>query len=159
MSSIRSEKKSRRAQSSHQINRIKRSAPLIAAAGAALWSAHAALAVNYTWIHIVGGNASGSWGDPANWKDGAGVTPTSGALVNTTVNQADRVRLDFLDLTADSTITLDGPRYMGGFTIDDANFTTPGNWILNATSASPSDATNILTFANAGSNAFDTITV
>src|SRR4051794_39855471 len=138
---------------SKSVNRLKKSAPLLAAAGAALWSAHTALAVNYTWIHLVGGNASGSWADTANWRDQNGVSPTGGALLNTAVNQADRVRLDGLDLTADSTTTLDGPRYMGGFTIDDANFTTPANWFINATSSAASDATNILTFANAGSNA------
>jgi hypothetical protein len=86
----------------------------------------AALAVSaggasFTWTKISSGNASGSWTNQANW---------SGATLPTTV--ADTVNFNTLDLTADSTITLDGNQTVNAMNFSDTNSSTVGSWLVNA---------------------------
>ena len=98
-----------------------------------------------TWTNLVGGNASGSWTNQNNW---------SGGLLPTTTGA--NVLFNNSDLTADSTITLDGFTTVGSLTFSDVNSATAANWILNA--GSPSAATltiggasPIITVTNLGS--------
>ena len=72
------------------------------------------------WTKLVSGNASGSWGDAANW---------SGGIPNATNAVAD---FSTLNLGFNSTVTNDAVRTVGTLTFDDV---TPGNnWTLSGSS-------------------------
>src|ERR1051326_1771155 len=71
----------------------------------------------FTWTNP---NSGGNWSDTTNW---AGGLEDDG--VDNTAN------FNTLDLTADNTVTLDGPRTLGFLTFGD---TTPSNnWIIGGT--------------------------
>ena len=81
---------------------------------AALAFTHSAAAQTYTWTNLAGG----SWGTSGNWD----ATPTFGS----------DVILDFstLDISANTTITLDGARTAGTLKFGDAT-TASNDWIVN----------------------------
>jgi len=91
--------------------------------------------VTFTWASLAGGNASGSWANPANW---------SGGLLPATA--LDTANFTTLDLTANSAITLDGYQTVNALKFADANTGTAASWILNA--GTPSGST--LTLAGTG---------
>src|ERR1039458_718609 len=78
-------------------------------------------AATFTWIKNSGGNGSGSWTNQANW---------SGATLATTTSDA--VNFNTLDITADSTVTLDGNQSANVLNFGDTNTSTAGSWIINA---------------------------
>ena len=78
-------------------------------------------AATFTWTNLVSGNASGSWANQANWS--GGTLPTIGL---------DTANFNTLDLTANSTVTLDGNQTINTLNFSDANPGTGANWILNA---------------------------
>ena len=94
------------------------------AAGNPCWAA------TFTWTKLSGGNASGSWSTQANW---------TGATLPTTTN--DTVDFNTLDITANSTVTLDGNRSVNSLNFADASTATAANWIINAGSPSTSTLT------------------
>jgi hypothetical protein len=102
----------------------------IFAFGLFVWMLNSAGAATFTWLQISGGNASGSWANQANW---------TGATLPTTTNDT----LDFstLDLTADSTITLNGNQSIGSLSFGDANTATAASWLINAGSPASSALT------------------
>lgn len=75
----------------------------------------------FTWTANAGGNASGSWGTAANWNGGAG--PVAGGADNT-------ANFGTLDVSANSTVTLDGDRTIGHLIFADANTGSAANWTL-----------------------------
>lgn len=77
-----------------------------------------------TWTNHVVGNASGSWTNAVNW--------TNGVIATGTDNTAD---FSTLDLTADSTVTLDGVRTIGNLILGDA--VAGNNLNINTGSAGP----------------------
>ena len=84
----------------------------------------AAFAQSGTWTNLAGGNASGSWAAATNWN--------SGIIASGTDNTAD---FSTLDLTANSTVTLDGARTIGNLVFGD---TAPdSNWILATGTGGP----------------------
>jgi fibronectin-binding autotransporter adhesin len=83
-----------------------------------------AAAQSGTWTNNPGGNASGSWTNTGNWN--------GGVIAAGQDNTAD---FSTLDLTADSTVTLDGARTIGNLTFGDA--VAGNNWNLNTGSAGP----------------------
>jgi fibronectin-binding autotransporter adhesin len=91
-------------------------------AASALLLAPAAFALDGTWNTTV---TPSSWSTPANWlsdtADGAGFT----ANFNT------------LDITADTTVNLDGPRTIGNLVFGDTITTTAGSWIVATGSEGP----------------------
>jgi hypothetical protein len=87
-------------------------------------------AATFTWIKNSGGNGSGSWTNQANW---------SGATLATTTSDA--VNFNTLDITADSTVTLDGNQSANVLNFGDTNTSTAGSWIINAGSPSSSTLT------------------
>ena len=92
----------------------------------------AALAAsNFTWTPLSGGNASGSWATQANWS--GGVLPTT---------SIDTANLGLLNITADSTVTLDGSQTIKSLIFGDSAGATAANWILS--SGSPGTSTLIL---------------
>jgi len=84
----------------------------------------------FTWTTLTAGNASGSWSQQTNW---------SGATLPTTTN--DTVNFTTLDITANSTVTLDGNRSVNALDFADANTGTAAGWIINAGSPSTSTLT------------------
>ena len=75
----------------------------------------------FAWTNLAGGDASGSWAKQANWSGGTlPTTPTSSVLFNG------------LNVTANSTISLDGNTSAGSLTFSDQDPGTPANWIINA---------------------------
>lgn len=77
----------------------------------------AARAQNGTWTNLVSGDASGSWAAAANWNNSV--------IANGADSTAD---FSTLELTATSTVTLDGARTIGNLSFGD---TTPdANWAL-----------------------------
>lgn len=95
----------------------------------------AVVPATFTWTNQFGGNASGSWVTQANW---------TGATLPTTT--ASSVLFNNLDLTTDSTVTLDGYATIGSLTFSDKNTATASDWILNA--GSPVSSTLTLGGAN-----------
>ena len=85
----------------------------------------------FIWTQLASGNASGSWGAQANW---------SGATLPTTTN--DTVNFTTLDLTANSTVTLDGNQSVNAMNFSDSTTGTAANWIINA--GTPSTSTLML---------------
>ena len=88
----------------------------------------ASQAGTFTWTKLSSGNAAGSWATQGNW---------SGATLPTTTN--DTVNFNTLDITANSTVTLDGNQSASNLNFSDANTATAASWIINA--GSPSTAT------------------
>lgn len=90
----------------------------------------------FNWTTLSSGNASGSWNTAANWNSGAG--PVASGADNTA---------DFstLDITADSTVTLDGNKTIGHLIFGDTNTGTPANWIVDAGSPFSSTLTLAVT--------------
>ena len=85
-------------------------------------------AATFTWTNLNGGNASGSWANGANW---------SGATLPTTTN--DTASFTNLDVTADSTVTLDGNQVISALTFGDAAGSSGANWLLHP--GSPTNST------------------
>ena len=96
--------------------------------GSALVVTPSASAATFNWIRLVSGNASGSWGTQTSW---------SGGTLPTTTN--DTVNFNALDITADSTVTLDGNRSINALAFGDANSASSANWFLAA--GTPASAT------------------
>src|SRR5208282_4373098 len=92
---------------------------LATAAGLLCAMPQTAPAATFTWIPA--GNASGSWNTPGNWS-GAGTLPTT---INDTAN------FNNVDITADSTVTLDGNQSIGVVVFGNTAPTPAANWILN----------------------------
>ncbi|MEI6644986.1 MAG: autotransporter-associated beta strand repeat-containing protein [bacterium] len=94
----------------------------------AVGNAHAA---TNTWNKLVSGNASGSWATAANppWSSGALPGATDTANFNT------------LDITADSTVTLDGNQSINALIFGDTTTSSAANWILSAGTPSSSALT------------------
>ena len=84
----------------------------------------------FTWTQIAAGNPSGSWTNQASWL---------GATLPTT--STDTANFNTLDLTADSTVTLDGNQTVNVLNFGDANSSTPASWIINAGAPSASTLT------------------
>ena len=87
-------------------------------------------AATFTWTKLVSGNASGSWGNQANW---------SGATLPTTAN--DTVNFNALDITANSTNSLDGNQSVNTINFADTATGTAANWFINAGSPASSTLT------------------
>ena len=104
-----------------------RSAVRTLAAVAFLFFALNLSAGTFTWTKLVSGNGSGSWTNQANW---------SGATLPTT--NTDTANFDSLDLTADSTVTLDGNQTVNALNFADTATATVGSWVVNAGSPSTS---------------------
>ena len=81
----------------------------------------AAPAATATWNQLTGGDASGSWASAANppWSTGA----LPGA--------SDTADFSTLNLTADSTVTLDGNQSINALIFGDTGTSSAANWILN----------------------------
>ncbi len=79
------------------------------------------------WTKLVSGNASGSWGDAANW---------SGGIPNATNAVAD---FSTLNITVNSTVTNDAARTVGTLKFNDTaagnNWTLTGSSLTLATSS------------------------
>ena len=87
-------------------------------------------AATFAWTNLTGGTASGSWTNPANWS--GGTLPTTAA---------DTGNFTSLDITADSTVTLDGNQSLNSLGFSDAGTGTAANWILNPGAPSGSTLT------------------
>ena len=92
-----------------------RSAVRTLAAVAILFFALNLSAATFTWTKLVSGNGSGSWTNQANW---------SGATLPTT--NTDTANFNSLDLTADSTVTLDGNQSVNALNFADTATGTVG---------------------------------
>jgi hypothetical protein len=88
------------------------------------------VAATLTWTNLVGGNASGSWATQANWA--GGTLPTI-AL--------DTASFNTLNLTANSTVTLDGNQTVNTLNFSDASSATAASWFINAGSPASSTLT------------------
>ena len=90
-----------------------------------------AQAATNTWNKLVSGNASGSWTNAATppWSTGALPGATDTASFNT------------LDITADSTVTLDGNQSINALVFGDTTTSSAANWILSGGSPSTSTLT------------------
>ena len=87
-------------------------------------------AATLTWTKISSGNASGSWTNQANW---------SGALLPATTNDA--ANFATLDITGDSTITLDSNPQLNALNFGDASSSSAANWLVNPGSPAASTLT------------------
>ena len=78
-----------------------------------------AQAVMFTWTRLLSGSASGSWGTQSFWT--GGVLPTS---------TSDGANFSTLDVSTDSTVSLDGNRAINSLSFGDTNATQPqtGFW-------------------------------
>ena len=85
-------------------------------------------AATFTWARLAAGNASGSWNQPTNW--------TGGTLPTTT---SDTANFSALDITADSTVTLDGNREIESLVFGDSNTGTAAGWLIQPGSPSSAD--------------------
>ena len=77
-------------------------------------------ASTFTWTKDTAGNASGSWTNAANWSGGTLPTTTS-----------DTASFNTLDITADSTVTLDGNQNINTVILGDTDASPAANWLLN----------------------------
>jgi autotransporter-associated beta strand protein len=84
-----------------------------------MWSVVRLSAATFTWTNVVGGNASGSWTNQANW---------SGAVLPTTT--ADTVNFNALNISANSTVTLNGSQSVNVLNFGDTDASTAANWIV-----------------------------
>src|SRR6266480_5979633 len=109
------------------LNRIRRIAPAIAAAGAAFATIHPAMAANGTWGFL----GSGLWSAASNW-----------ASVNVADGASSIADFSKLNITADTTVSLDSPRSIGQLLFADT--TQSSNWTLD----NGGNAANILTLNN-----------
>ncbi len=107
---------------------------LSAAVGASLLMSGSTKAANYVWNALVAGNASGSWNVPGNFTPAG--TPTA----------ADTVDFSQLDITLNSTVTLDAPQAASVITFGDANPATPATWTINSSTTAANDNVNLLNF-------------
>ena len=87
-------------------------------------------AATFTWIKNSGGNASGSWATQANW---------SGGTLPSTTN--DTAAFNTLDMTADSTVTLDGGQTISALSFSDTAAGSAASWVINAGTPSGSTLT------------------
>jgi autotransporter-associated beta strand protein len=94
---------------------------LPALAGLALLIPSTAQAANGTWSTLSSGNASGSWGTQGNWS-GLTLPTTSGDTAN----------FGTLNITSDSTVTLDGNQSVNALIFGDSAISTAANWILSS---------------------------
>jgi autotransporter-associated beta strand protein len=89
----------------------------------------------FTWAKLSSGNASGSWTGQGNWA--------GGTLVTTTNDLAD---FGNQDISADSTVTLDGNQNINALIFSDTGTTTAAGWML----APGSPANSTLTLGGGG---------
>ncbi len=96
-------------------------ARLAAAVGLAAWLLVGSplAGATFNWVRNSNGNASGSWANQANWSGGTLPTTTS-----------DTGAFNTLDITSDSTITLDGPQAINALSFADAGSGTGASWFL-----------------------------
>ena len=87
-------------------------------------------AATFTWIKNSGGNASGSWAAQANW---------SGGTLPSTTN--DTAAFNTLDMTVDSSVTLDGSQTVNALSFSDTATGSAASWIINAGTPSGSALT------------------
>lgn len=89
--------------------------------GAGVLSVSGLALTSDVWTNLVNGNASGSWGQAANWQGGV-------------IANGSNVIADFsqLALTTNSTVVVDKPYTVGGFNFGDGN--NANNWILTNSS-------------------------
>ena len=87
-------------------------------------------AATFTWIKNSGGNASGSWAAQANW---------SGGTLPSTTN--DTAAFNTLDMTVDSSVTLDGSQTVNALSFSDPATGSAASWIINAGTPSGSALT------------------
>ncbi|HEY1684484.1 MAG TPA: autotransporter-associated beta strand repeat-containing protein [Tepidisphaeraceae bacterium] len=120
----------------------------VAAVVCGMSGSNAARAANYVWTPLSGGNASGSWATPTNWNPNL---PAGGTTA------ADDADFSELNITANSTITLDAPQSIAVMTFGDTDPSTPANWIINATASTPSDTTNILNLSSTSNPTVNTV--
>lgn len=98
--------------------------------GLLLMTANSSHSATLTWTKFAGGNGSGSWTNQANWTVGTLPTGTNDTADFTT-----------LDLTADSTITLDGNQSINRINFGDANSGTGAGWLIRPGSPGTSSLT------------------
>jgi autotransporter-associated beta strand protein len=84
-----------------------------------------------TWNQLVSGDASGSWNTAANPPWSTGAVPGG----------TDTADLSTLDLTADSTVTLDSNQSINSLIFGDTTTATAAGWILSAGTPSTSSLT------------------
>ena len=87
-------------------------------------------ATTFTWIKTSAGNASGSWATQGNW---------SGGTLPTTTN--DTAAFNTLDITADSTVTLDGNQAVNTLNFSDSASSSAESWLISAGTPSTSTLT------------------
>lgn len=87
-----------------------------------------------TWTKLTGGDASGTWQTFSNWQAGA-IAGGRGGTAN----------FNTLDITADSTVTLNAPVTIGNLIFADTATNTPAGWILG----NSGNESNTLTLAGA----------
>lgn len=104
-------------------------------------------AANYVWQPSSG--ASGSWNTATNWNPNL---PAGGTTV------ADDADLSELNLTSDSTVTLDAEQSISVITFGDTDPSTPANWFINATSSAANDNVNFLNLNTANNPTFNVVT-
>src|SRR5438046_1016582 len=113
------------------LNRIRRMMPAVAAVSAALAAASAANAANGTWTSLT----SGLWSDTTKWSGGTVADGASSLADFSTLN-----------ITADTTVSLDSSRTIGLLKFADAT-TQSNQWTLD----NNGNAANILTLDNGAS--------
>jgi autotransporter-associated beta strand protein len=82
----------------------------------------------FTWTQLSGGNASGSWGGDTNWN--AGIGPVANGQDHT-------ANFGTLDISANSTVMIDGSQTIGNLVFGDAATATAASWFVNT--GTPSD--------------------
>ena len=102
-----------------QLKRIRKIMPAIVAVGGALAGADVATAANGTWTFLSSGNGSGIWSVSTNWSGGTIADGASSIADFSTLN-----------ITADSTVTLDSSRTIGQLKFGDAT-TQSNQWTLD----------------------------
>ncbi|MEI6233066.1 MAG: C25 family cysteine peptidase [Planctomycetota bacterium] len=88
----------------------------------ALFVSPSARAATVTWTQLSGGNASGSWNTAANPPWSTGALPGSGDIAD----------FSTLNITADSTVTLDGNQSINSLIFGNTNGTPANNWIVSS---------------------------
>ncbi|HRT29123.1 MAG TPA: autotransporter-associated beta strand repeat-containing protein [Kiritimatiellia bacterium] len=108
---------------------MKNVSRMVVAALCAIATTSVGLAADGIWTNVVEGQL---WSVTGNWQDGT-VADGTGSTA----------RFDTLDITADTTVQLDGPRTLGALIFDDTDTTSAAGWMLG----NNGNAVNVLTLA------------